>query len=59
MTNRLDAAGASPDLLFVNADVLTLDAKDTRHRAIAVKGDRIVATGDETSLRATADAGTR
>jgi predicted amidohydrolase YtcJ len=59
MTNRSGASGGPPDLLLVNADVLTLDANGARHQAIAVKGGRIAATGDEASVRAMADAGTR
>ncbi|MEQ8860078.1 MAG: amidohydrolase [Pseudomonadales bacterium] len=38
------------DLIVHDANVLTLDAADTRASAMAIRGDRIVAVGDE-SLR--------
>jgi hypothetical protein len=51
------ASGANPDaprpvdLVVHDAQILTLDARDTRATAMAVEGERIVAVGDESLLR--------
>jgi predicted amidohydrolase YtcJ len=47
------------DLVFVNGSVLTVDARDTVHEAIAVTGAKIVAVGTTAAIRRLADARTR
>jgi len=41
----------SPDTIFVNGHVLTLDARDTEVQALAVRDGRILATGSTGSIR--------
>jgi predicted amidohydrolase YtcJ len=45
------ATAESADTLFINGDVLTLDAEGTRVEAIAVRNGRILATGRTHDLR--------
>jgi predicted amidohydrolase YtcJ len=49
----------APGFIFYNGKVVTLDAKSTIVSAIAIAGDRIVAVGDDASVKAMAGAGTR
>lgn len=54
------AAAAQPaDLIVHNAKVATLDAKGSIAQALAVRGGRIVAVGDNNSVRKLAGPGTR
>ena len=39
------------DLVLVNANVITLDDEDTRARAIAISGDRILKVGSENEIK--------
>ena len=39
------------DLVLINANVITMDEKDTRARAIAVKGDRISFVGSDEEVK--------
>lgn len=48
-----------PDLILLNADIVTLDPFAPRVGALAVKAGRIVATGEGAALRALAGPGTR
>ncbi|RLA32613.1 MAG: hypothetical protein DRR11_07830 [Gammaproteobacteria bacterium] len=41
----------APDLILVNAHVVTMDAADSIAQAIAVRGDRITAVGTEQMIR--------
>jgi predicted amidohydrolase YtcJ len=41
---------ASADLIIHHAKIVTLNAKDTIAEAIAVKGDRIIAVGDDATI---------
>jgi predicted amidohydrolase YtcJ len=50
---RLGAA-VPPDLILHNANVVTLDPTLPRARALAVKGERIVALGDDKTILGTA-----
>ncbi|WP_395671112.1 amidohydrolase [Phenylobacterium sp.] len=47
----LAQAPAPADLVFINGKVITVDAKDTIARGVAVKGERIVAVGDVAAWR--------
>ncbi|OFW57949.1 MAG: hypothetical protein A2133_07630 [Actinobacteria bacterium RBG_16_64_13] len=46
------------DSIYLNGNVVTVDAKDTVARAIAVKGDKIVAVGADSEIRELADSST-
>lgn len=50
---------SEPDLILRGGKVLTLDAHGSVHSALAVKDDRIVATGDDAALSALAGPETR
>jgi predicted amidohydrolase YtcJ len=47
------------DLVLLNADIRTMDPALPRATALAVKGGRILALGDDAAIRALAGAGTR
>lgn len=53
------AEATSPDLIFVGGPVLTMDPAATVAQGVAVRGDRIVAVGGESAIRALAGPGTR
>ncbi|MDH3271976.1 MAG: amidohydrolase family protein, partial [Gemmatimonadota bacterium] len=42
----------APDVVYMNGHVVTLDARNSVVTAIAIKGDRIVAVGNDEELRA-------
>jgi len=54
-----DAPPPPPDLVFVNARIWTGDSLRPEATAIALRGDRIVAVGDDSTVRALAGASTR
>jgi predicted amidohydrolase YtcJ len=56
---RPDAQTTAPDLLLLNATVLTVDRAFTTADAVAVAGDRITAVGQSATLRALAGPKTR
>jgi predicted amidohydrolase YtcJ len=56
---RPDAQITAPDLLLLNATVLTVDRAFTTADAVAVTGDRITAVGESAKLRARAGPKTR
>lgn len=47
------------DVVFLNGKVVTVDPAQPRATAVAVLGDRIVAVGDDATIRAEAGPGTR
>ena len=49
----------SPDLIFVNADIRTMDAAHPRAQAMAVAAGRILALGSDADIRAMAGKGTQ
>lgn len=51
--------GNAPDLILFNGAVWTVDAAFSRVEAVAVSGDRIVAVGSSSDIRALAGPGTR
>lgn len=56
---RAEAAQDIPDLVLVNGVIYTGDAAKPRVEALAVKGERIMATGSTQQIRALAGEGTR
>ncbi len=48
-----------PDLVLLNGDIRTIDPFHPRVRALAVRGGRIVALGDDATIRALAGPGTQ
>ena len=48
----------APDVVFVNGVVVTVDDRDSVKSAVAVKGDSIVAVGDDSEILKLADAAT-
>jgi predicted amidohydrolase YtcJ len=50
---------AAPELILLNGDVHTVDPAARRAEAFAVEAGRFIAVGDNDSIRALADAGTR
>jgi predicted amidohydrolase YtcJ len=54
-----EAPAPPPDRLFVNARIWTGDTLRPEATALALRGDRIVAVGDDSTVRALADASTR
>lgn len=52
-------AGAQANLILTNGKVMTVDAADTVTQAVAVAGDRILATGTNEAVRALAAPGAR
>ena len=53
-----DAPVVAPDLVLLNARVVTMDVDDTIAEAVAIAGDTIVAVGSSEEIRAMAGAGT-
>jgi predicted amidohydrolase YtcJ len=53
------AIAQTPNLVFYNGKIVTLDLKSSVASAVAIAGDSIVAVGDDKSVRALAGAGTR
>src|SRR5678815_236564 len=53
------AAPSAPTLVLINGHVITMDAGGTLAEAVAVSGDRIVAVGPTTVIKALSGAGTR
>ncbi len=53
--NQADEA----DLILTNCKVVTLDPRDSRGSAVAVKGDRILAVGGDEDVERVAGPGTR
>jgi len=53
------AQSPPPDLILYNALVVTVDDARPQAQAVAIRGDRIVAVGDDASVRATAGSATR
>ena len=49
---------AVPDLIYYNANVLTMDAAQPRAEALAIAGERLLAVGSNADVRALAGAGT-
>ena len=49
----------APDLILVNGKVFTAEEAKPWAEAVAIRGDRIVAVGTTTEIRAIADTGTR
>jgi predicted amidohydrolase YtcJ len=49
----------APDVLIVNGQVRSLDARDSTYQAVAVKGETIVGLGTDDELRELADKQTR
>src|SRR5262245_46577167 len=49
----------APELLLINGRVLTMEARDAVHEAVAVKDDRIVAVGATREIEPLAGANTR
>jgi predicted amidohydrolase YtcJ len=60
-TAGLAAQAPAPgaDIVLLNGRVLTVDANDTVHDALAIKGERIMAVGSNTDIAALAGRGTR
>jgi predicted amidohydrolase YtcJ len=46
------------DTLLINGQILTMDAQMSVQQAVAIRGDRIQAVGDNETLQATAQADT-
>ena len=42
---------AAADLILVNADIFTMDARDSRARALAARGETLIAVGEEAEIR--------
>ncbi len=53
------AQAQPPDMILAGGRIVTLDARSTIAEAIAIRGERIVATGSSTAIRATAGPATR
>src|SRR5262245_25830111 len=53
------AAGATPDLVFTNGKIVTVDERFTIAQAVAVKDDRIVAVGSNQEIGKLAGPNTR
>jgi predicted amidohydrolase YtcJ len=51
--------GLSPDIIYHNGTVITLDDSNPKAEAVAVIGDRIAATGDNTFIRQMAGSTTK
>ena len=49
----------APDLVLINAKVLTLDQRSTVTEAVAVRDGKILATGSSASIKSLAGARTR
>ncbi len=49
---------SAPETLLVNADIRTMDPNVPRARALAIRGGRVAALGDDATIRAMADSGT-
>ncbi|MGI9308346.1 MAG: amidohydrolase [Gammaproteobacteria bacterium] len=52
-------ADDAPDQIWLNARVITLDVNSTQAEALALRGDRIVAVGENVTISKLADASTR
>jgi predicted amidohydrolase YtcJ len=50
---------STPDAIYVNATVITMDASSRTVEAVAVKGDKISAVGSNTDIRRAAGSSTR
>jgi predicted amidohydrolase YtcJ len=57
--SALAAEEAPPDVILRNAKVITLDARDRIARAVAIRGDRILAVGDDAAVTALAGPATK
>src|SRR5215831_19602653 len=53
------AAGPEPDLVVFNAKIYTVDSRNPRAEAFAVKGDRFIAVGSTSDMRALAGKNTQ
>lgn len=53
------APGQAADTIFVNGNIVTMDAKRTKVRALAVKNGQILMVGPEPAVRAAAGASTK
>ena len=53
------AAGPEPDLVVFNSKVYTVDSRNPRADAFAVKGDRFIAVGSTSDMRALAGKNTQ
>jgi predicted amidohydrolase YtcJ len=53
------AASGPPDVVLVGGDVWTMDPAHPRAQAVAWRGDRVVAVGDDAAVRALAGPATR
>jgi predicted amidohydrolase YtcJ len=53
------AAGEVADTILVNGNIVTMDAKRSTVKALAIKDGFIVAVGDDQAVRAMADADTK
>jgi adenine deaminase len=49
----------APDVIFFNGKIVTVDAHFTTQQAFAIKDDRLVAVGDNKSVRSLAKQSTR
>lgn len=58
-STRASSHDVAPDLIVVNARVLTMDAQTPRAEAFAVRGGRFLAIGDSESIRALAGRNTK
>ncbi|HVZ23956.1 MAG TPA: amidohydrolase family protein, partial [Vicinamibacterales bacterium] len=56
---RAQRALPAPDAIYVNAKVVTVDAKESIAQAFAVRGDRFVAVGTTAAMRARAGRATK
>jgi predicted amidohydrolase YtcJ len=52
-------AAPAPDWILVNANIYTMDARQPKAQALAIRGDRLAAIGSNEQVRALAGAGTR
>lgn len=55
----VSAHAAPPDVILLNAEIITMNADQPSAQAIALAGDRIVALGSDQQIAALADASTR
>ncbi|MCR4426450.1 MAG: hypothetical protein NUW23_09720, partial [Firmicutes bacterium] len=53
-TREWTAPGGAPDLVLYNGKVITVDSEFTLAEAVAVRGERIVAVGSDSSVLALA-----
>lgn len=51
--------GTTANLILTNGKIMTVDAENTVAQAVAIAGDKILATGTDTAVRALAGAGAR